>query len=467
LLCTSWINSPSTATVQTTTLTSQARGCIMEGELSKGGVVEQGRRDLDWLDEAFRDTQDELSEAIEVGTTEQTSIARAAAGNVHIVDAEGLEWRVHAPQGDRGAKPYYRFHYRYWGAHPGGELRPVARSRFAARPSLAKTYAASLSTKGWLPATIRNVEPIGYVAAAAVGIGLWFLLGDIVGSLPGTVIVAAMVILAAGLWFSTARLNTVLFREAERLAHVTRAAAIGVTGAVPWLVMMDATWITDAGRTAITASVVTLASALSYARTRSSLTFSIGLGSMIVALGSTSTVLLTDVLDRSDEFFGAQAGILAGIALAFLIATIFGVRRWLPQTVIILTTVGFFTELVAMAADVTTWEAARAVGFGAVAAFAAWFSRRYLRPPMRRFHLWGSIALAFATGLVAVSQAPWDVIETIVEWLSDVPLPILLIVAGSLVLILITWVIRTAVGRIADEDAEGDRTAAGDTRRSD
>ncbi|KAA3638351.1 MAG: hypothetical protein DWP92_06310 [Armatimonadetes bacterium] len=417
-------------------------------------AMQQDRRDLDWLDEAFRESQDDLEAAIARGDAEAIGDARAMAGALHVTDAEGFQWRVHAPQGARGAKPYFRFHYRYWGSPAGGELRPTTRSRFAGRPSLAKTYAAALGTKGWLSTVVRNVEPIGYVAAAAVGLGLWFLLGDVVGSLPGSVILVSMVVLAAGLWVSTVRLEEVPYREAERLGHVTRAAAVGVTGAVPWLAMMDASWIDDVGRTAVTASVLTIASGLSYARTRSPFTYSIGLGSLIVGLGAISAVAFSDVLGRTAEWFAAQPGILLGIALAFPLGTWLGVKRWIPQTVIVLSSIGAITIMTALEVDLNTWEASRAVGFGILATAAAWLSRRHLRPALRRFHLWGSVALGLSTGLVALTHAPWDFVDTILEWLSDVPLPVLMIVAGSIGLIAVTWIIRTAVARMADRDAD-------------
>ena len=413
------------------------------------------RTPLDRLDEGFRDLQELLTSAIESDDSEAIADIRAEAADARAVDTDGIEWRVHAPNPLGGkVQPYFRFHYRYWGGKPGDDLRPLDRRRFALAPSLAKTYAATLGSKGWLARVIRNAEPLGYVGSGAVGIGLWFLLGDIVGSLPGWFLLAGMMGLAAGLWLSTVRLTSVGYREALRLGHVTRAAAVGVTGAVPWVGTVDATWITNEGRVAVTAFVVTVAAVVSYQRTASVLTYSIALGGWVVALAASSIIVFDEVLTGSLDYFTAHPGILMAIGVAVPILTMRAAMRWIPQSVIALSAVAAITVLVAGSEDGSTVEAFLGVFFGAGVALSVWFSRRYMRAPMRRFHIGGAAAIAGVTVLVALARMPWDFLERFFEWLADIPLPVLLITGGSVLLIAIAWVVRIAVHRVGNEQSE-------------
>lgn len=406
------------------------------------------RTPLDILDEQFRDTQDRLAAAIDREDSEAIVDARAEAGAVSVTDAEGVQWRVNAPRHTGTVEPYFRFHYRYWAGLAGDDLRPIDRRRFAPAPLLARAYANSLGSKGWLPAVIRNAEPLGYVGGGAIGVGLWFLLGDIIGSLPGWSVLVGMVLLAAGLWLSTVRLTTVGYREALRLGHVTRAAAVGVTGALPWVVTIDAEWITDVGRVAVTASVVTLSAALSYLRTSSVVTYSIALVGWVVAMAATSTILVEDVLNSSLEFLTAPPGMFLAVALAVPVLTMVGSARWIPASVISLTVVTSLLLFLFATEEATTTEALWGAFGGAIAASTIFGSRKLLRAPMRRFHIVCAAVIAGTAVLVAVARMPWDVFGAVFEWLADVPLPIVLITAGSVLLIVVAWVVRVAVRRV-------------------
>jgi len=105
------------------------------------------------------------------------------------------------------------------------------------RPSL--TRSSGDRPSGFLPITawwlVRSLEPIGYVAAAAIGLGLWILLGDYLTGLPDVVTLAMLVASAAALWWAAWVVGNYPFAETWRLGNAIYAAAIGTTGWIAWV----------------------------------------------------------------------------------------------------------------------------------------------------------------------------------------------------------------------------------------
>jgi len=400
------------------------------------------RCDLDWLDEAYLKEQDRIAVALDAGDVDGAAEIRLEAARLKLMDADGFGWRVRVPNPTADPKPDYRFLYTYMRSVPDGPITPAARGRFADDPLLSRSYAERLGGQGWLAKVVRRSEVLGYIAAATVAVGLWFLLGDLVGSLPGIVVLVSMVLFAGALWVSTIGLSGIRYREAERLSHLTRAAAVGVTGAIPWVATIEASSMTLAGRAALSASVVAIASAASFFRYRSRLTYFIGFGTWIAGLGAIGIVISEAVVANPDEFASAQLGVMIAVVVAFPLATRVGGLTWIPTATILLTVIATLTVLATIDTTQDGLHVFNMVVLGLITAASAWWSRALLRPALGSFHRYGAMAISVAAIILVL---------TIAE-LEDIPLPVLLVTGGSAVLIAIGVAIRTAVGRVALQD---------------
>jgi hypothetical protein len=341
-------------------------------------------------------------------------------------------------------KPHYRYRYRHQLSDDGERFRTADGFRFAEHPSLAASSADRLPP-GWLRWSVRVAEPAAYVATVAVGAGLWLLLGDLIGSLPGIAVLVTMALIAAGLWWASTSVDDVPYREAARLAQLTRLAAIGVTGAVAWAATIDADSISDAGRVLITASVVLVAAAASFRVRPTADLWTVALVAFVVTVLAGSVVIAELLHDDPDPDASAQLGALVAAAVGIPVATRTGRLRWLPLGIPF---VGFVagTALVGVVGDSPNdLHTILTIIGGAAAAAATFLSASLLPRALRSVHRVVGSLLAGMTVLVLLARGPWD---ALVDWLEDVPLPVVLIVTGSLVLIVIGIVIRRAVQRL-------------------
>lgn len=423
------------------------------------------RRDLDWLDEEYLKGQDRIAVALESEDLDEAAEIRAEAARLRLVDADGFGWRVRVANPNAGPAPDYRFYYTYMRTVRDGLITPMRRGRFAEDPLLASTYSERVGGDGWLAKVVKHSEVLGYIAAATVAVGLWFLLGDLVGSLPGIVVLASMVLFAGALWASTIGLSAIRYREAERLSNLTRAAAVGVTGAVPWVGTIEASSATLAGRALLCASVVTIASAASFWRYRSRLTYFIGFGAWITGLGAFGVVMSeTVVRTDADELASAQLGVMIAVGLAFPLATRIAGLTWIPVAINLLTAIATIALLMTLDTNQGDLHIFNMVVLGLLVATSAWWSRQYLRPAHGVFHRYGAMVIAGAAAVVALTRAPWELIGDVIEWLGDIPLPVILVTGGSAVLIAIGVAIRVAVGRVDSHATDDQPSATADER---
>jgi hypothetical protein len=68
------------------------------------------------------------------------------------------------------------------------------------------------------------------------------------------------------------------------------------------------------------------------------------------------------------------------------------------------------------------------------------------------------MAIAIAAIILVLAEAPWDFVADLIEWLGDIPLPVVLVTGGSAVLIAIGAAIRMAVGKVALREEGEQRT---------
>jgi hypothetical protein len=401
---------------------------------------------VDDLDAAYLDLQERMRSAVAADDERGAEAIRTAAVELTATDADGANWRILAPKIVK-PRPDFRFHYRYL-RDVGEGFRRASRSRFADCPSLAATYSRRMGG-GWLAWIVRHAEPISYVAAIAVGVGLWFLLGDLIGGLPGVVVLVGMVVAALALWLSTIRAVAVPYRESQRLATVTRAAAVGVTGAIPWVATIEAGGLTQAGRITLTAAVVTVAAVVSFARHPSPFTFGIALGASVVFVAAGAVVIAEALHESPDELASAQLGTLVAAAVGYPIVTRFAHLRWIPASMVFLTLVAagsVLTTTGSTPSDLHTFDVTVA---GGLAAASAWWWARMIAAPFRAFHRAGAIVIALAVANLVLVRAPWDLFASFFEWVADVPLPVALITVGAAVLVGVAIAIRIAVRRMA------------------
>jgi hypothetical protein len=413
-------------------------------------------RRIDDLDAAYIGLQEQMASALQAKDDEGASAIRTAASELTALDADGHRWRILAPSATTKARADFQFYYLYLRDAGQGFFR-ASRSRFAEFPSLAATYSARVGG-GWLGWVVRHAEPISYAAAMAVGLGLWFLLGDLIGELPGVAVLVGMVVVAAALWLSTVKAASAPYREAQRLATVTRAAAVGVTGAIPWVATIELGDLTEAGRIALTAAVVTVAALLSFSRHPSPFTYAIALGAWIAVCTATAVVIAETFRDRPDELASAQLGALVGAAIAYPVATRFAHLRWIPPSMVFLALVtgaSILSTAGSSPSDLHTFDVAV---LGLLVAAASWWSSRMVLAPFRTYHRAGTIAAAAAVVLLVLVRAPWDLLSSLFDRLADVSLPVVLITIGAAVLVGVAIAIRIAIGRVShagDGDGSG------------
>ena len=408
---------------------------------------------LESLDDAYLALQGEVGRARNDGDQSAAARAAARAADLRVADADGRVWRVLGPLPTPDARPHFRYRYRHQASDDGERFWTADGFRFATYPSLAATYASRVAG-GLLRSVVRAIEPAAYAATLAIGVGLWLLLGDLIGSLPGLLVLALLVAAAGGLWWASTVTSGVRYREASRLAQLTRLAAIGVTGAVAWVATIDADTMTDATSVLICSSVVLVASGAAFVAHRGVDTWAITLGAWIAAVMAASIVIAEVATSEPDRVASAQLGALVAAAVAFPIATRFARVRWVPFGVPAIAIVGAWALLITMDVDPGDLHTVVVVALGTLAAAAAWFAGNDMHPALRNVHRVSAGALAALTVLVALAQGPWD---ALIEWLSDVPLPVVLVVGGSLVLIAIGFVVRSAVHRVGLEGAGVER----------
>ena len=408
-------------------------------------------RDIDWLDQRYLAMQDEVLAEVERHDLDGAARASDQSGQISVMDADGWAWQVAQPQKVLdGRQPDFRFSHRYTKRGPDQRKLLTRRNRFTDVPSLSGIYASQIGGKGLLPWVVKQSEPIGYVAAAAVGVGLWALLSDVVDSLPGVAIVAGVALLAAVLWFATQRLATIPFREARRLSAIVGAAAIGVTGAVPWIATFEAS-ISEAARAAVTSAVTAVAAAILFAVSRRAFPYFVAIIASIWALGTGAFALAESLSTRTPSEMSAQIGVLVAVILLFPIATPVAALRWIPATVVIVAGAGSIAVLAMDWPNAGNLHIAIIALLGFAAAGSSWTSGSFLRRQMRAPHRIGAAALFGASVIILISNLDWDV-------LADVPLAIVLVTVGSVILIAVAATIRVAVQRIsARSESSSDR----------
>ena len=303
--------------------------------------------------------------------------------------------------------------------HTSADARP--------RPSL--TRSSGDRPSGFLPLTawwlVRSLEPIGYVAAAAFGLGLWILLGDYLTGLPDVVTLAMLVASAAALWWAAWVVGSYPFTETWRLGNAIYAAAIGTTG---WIAWVAADRLEVDARVTLTAGIVAVCSYFAQRFRGDLVTWILLIVAMFATAIAAGITLAGWVEERAAGF--AVIGALAAAAGAYLIAGRAAKARYEATTLIvlaitILTLLNGFGLTTAVAIGVTV------AGFGA--ALAAYFATRP----------------ATLTGRISAAT---DALLAVLVSLArvDVPLPIVLIVAGSVVLAVLGWAAKSVFGSSPD-----------------
>lgn len=405
-------------------------------------VLGDGSDSIAALDDAYLATQDAVAAALAAGDHTRATAAAEAGAALRAVDAERRIWRVMGPLPTDDPKPHHRYRYRHQMRDGGEQFHSADAFRFARHPSLAASGAERLP-KGALRWVVRVAEPAAYVATIAVGIGLWLLLGDLIGSLPGVAVLATMVIVAAGLWGASTAMDGVPYREAARLAQLTRLAAIGVTGAVAWAATIDVEAISDAGRVLLTASVILVAGAISFRFRPTADVWTVALGAFVVAVVAGSVVIAELLHDDPDTAASAQLGALAVAIVGTPLTTWTARIRWVPFAIPFVGAAAAWALLGVLADSPNDLHTVLALVGGTAAAAITLVSGALLPSALRSVHRVVAAGLGALTMLILLARAPW-------EWLEDVPLPVVLIVSGSLVLVAIGLVIRTAVRRMED-----------------
>ena len=413
-----------------------------ESSRSKSDADSELGWDIDWMDQRYLAMQDDVLAAVERDDVDRAAEVLEQSGDLSAIDADGWNWQVVQHQDSVDTRqPDFRFLHRYTKRGPDQRKLLTRRSRYTDVPSLSRLYASQIGGEGLLPWVVKQSEPIGYVAAAAVGVGLWALLSDVVGSLPGVVIVAGVALLAAVLWFATVWLTPIAYREARRLARIVGAAAIGVTGAVPWIATLEAS-ISEVTRLAITTAVVAVAAATLFSVSRNAFPYFVAIIASILALGTASFALAESLSNGTPSEMSAQIGVLVAVIVILPIATSVAALRWIPASLVLVAGSGSIAVLAMDWSTAGNLHIVIVALLGFVAAGSSWASGSLLRRQMRTPHRLGAAALCGASVIVLVSNLDWD-------FLADVPLPIAFIAVGSTVLIAVAATIRVAVQRIS------------------
>jgi hypothetical protein len=305
--------------------------------------------------------------------------------------------------------------------HTSADARP--------RPSL--TRSSGQRPSGFLPLTawwlVRSLEPIGYVAAAAIGLGLWIQLDDYLTGLSDVVTLALLVASAAALWWAAWVVGNYPFAETWRVGNAVYAAAIGTTGWIAWLAAerlgSDARFMLTAGIVAVCSYVVQ--------RFRGDLvTWILLIVSMFATATNAGATLAGSVEERAAGF--AVIGALAAAVGAYLIAGRAPKARYEATTLIVLA-ITIPTLLTGFGLTPALAIGAAVAGLGA--ALAAYFATR---PATLTGKISAAVDAVLALAvLVAVARI-------------DVPLPIVLIVAGSVVLAVLGWAAKSVFGSSPD-----------------
>jgi len=411
-----------------------------------GSIADSGdARDIDWLDQRYLSMQDDVVSALGRGDRDAAVGVLEESGELSVTDVDGWVWRIAQPAKTLdNQQPDFRFMHRYTKQGPVEARLFTSRNRFFDVPSLSRSYATQIGGRGWLPWVVKHSEPISYVAAAAVGVGLWALLADVVSSLPGVVIVAGVALLAAVLWLAALRLSPVPFREARRLSAIVGAVAIGVTGAVPWIATVEAS-ISDEARTAVTAAVTTVAAVILFNLSRRVFPYFVAIIACMSAFGTASFAVTESLSTRRPSEANVLIGVVVAVVLILPVATRVAAVRWIPATLGVVAGSGSIAVLAMDGSQSGNLNVAIIAGLGFVAAGSSWASGTFLRRQMRTPHRLGAAALCAASVITLVANLDWD-------FLADIPLPIALVVIGSVTLIGVAATIRVAVQRITTRD---------------
>lgn len=307
--------------------------------------------------------------------------------------------------------------------HTSADARP--------RPSL--TRSSGHRPSGFLPLTawwlVRSLEPIGYVAVAAIGLGLWILLRDYLTGLSDVLTLALLVASAAALWWAAWVVGNYPFAETWRLGNAIYAAAIGTTGWIAWLATEHA--LEPDARFTLTAGIVAVCSYVAQRFRGDLVTWILLIVSMFATAIAAGTTLAGSVEQRAAGF--AVIGALAAAAGAYLIAGRAPKARYKATTLIVLA-ISIPTLLYGF--NLTTALAIGAAVAGLGAALAAFFATR---PAALTGKISAAIdaVLAVLVALVALARI-------------DVRLEIFLIVAGSVVLAVLGWAAKSVFGASPD-----------------
>jgi len=278
----------------------------------------------------------------------------------------------------------------------------------------------------WL---VRLLEPIGYVAAAAIGLGLWILLSDYIADLSDVLTLALLVASAAALWWAAWVVGNYPFAETWRLGNTIYAAAIGTTGWIAWVAAERA--LQSDARFTLTAGIVALCSYVAQRFRGDIVTWILLIVAMFATAIAAGITLAGSVEERAAGF--AVIGALAAAAGVYLIAGRAARARYQATTLIVL----FITiPTLLNGFGLTTALAIAAAVAGLGVALAAYFASR---PATQVGKISASIDAALAL-LVALVQI-------------EVHLPIVLIVSGSVVLAVLGWAAKSVFGSSPDVPA--------------
>jgi hypothetical protein len=291
------------------------------------------------------------------------------------------------------------------------------------RPSLTRSSGHRPSgplrlTAWWL---VRSLEPIGYVAAAGIGLGLWILLSDYLADLSDVLTLALLVASAAALWWAAWVVGNYPFAETWRLGNAIYAAAIGTTG---WIAWVAAERLDSDARFTLTAGIVAVCSYVAQRFRGDLVTWILLIVAMFATAIAAGITLAGSVEERAAGF--AVIGALAAAAGAYLIAGRAAKARYQATTLIVLA-ITIPTLLNGFGLTTALAIAAAVAGLGV--ALAAYFATQ---PATQVGKISAATDAALAL-LVALARI-------------EVQLPIVLIVSGSVVLAALGWAARAYSG---------------------
>lgn len=382
---------------------------------------------LDELHAELERRRQQIAAAERAGDTEAAARITADAGALTAADVDRHLWRGLV------ARPGV-----YQRSKDGGRSwRYEGRDRFATVPRLASTYARLAEGRSRFVALIvRNIEPIAYLAAAAIGIGLWALLADLFGSLATWVIVAMLAVSAGGLLAGSAALASIGYREVRRLATLMYVASVAVASWTVWVATEGAFSgeRATAVRLALTFGAALIMVTVRYLTRRDRPSYTIAVVVAVPAGLSAGAIFENEVA----VFVGALVAVAYVYALAGL-TTEGSARLW---TYIYASLVTWYTVLVALGLE--DGERLLVATAAAAATIVAWGLARDGGRDLR-LPVYGNVVVV---ALLLVSLIPWD---ELAEFFDAVPLPVLMVVGGSAALIGLALVVRHAVRRVSDD----------------